>query len=392
MIRFSRRLSWEAEPNRLTRLLEQKRARGERILDLTESNPTRALLGYPERGVLASFRRRENLRYEPTPLGASSARAAVARYYADRGLGVQPDELLLTASTSEAYSFLFKILADPGERILVPRPSYPLFDDLAALESLAVDSYPLVYEGEWRIDLQSLRQALRPDTRAILVVHPNNPTGSFLKQDEKATLSELCLEHDVALIVDEVFHDYVLVDHPERAPSWVASSPTHLTFVLSGLSKVAGLPQMKLAWIWAGGPGRDRALSHLEHVSDVFLSVGTPVQHGASRLLSLAPSVQQAIGARLASNLRLLGESLARGSCDLLHVEGGWYAVLRVPALRSSEDWACELLAHEDVYLHPGYFFDFATEAFLVVSLLTPEHVFREGVDRLVAGVEGKTE
>jgi aspartate/methionine/tyrosine aminotransferase len=387
---FSQRLSWSFSSNRLAGLLQEKAEAGEEILDLTESNPTRAGLDYPADEILASLSHPESLVYQPTPHGLSAAREAIARYYAGRGQEVAPDALTLTASTSEAYSFLFKVLGDPGDRILVPRPSYPLFDYLATLESLEVDSYPLAYLGSWNIDLETMRDAVGPRTRALLIVHPNNPTGSFVKRGERAAILELCRERGFALIVDEVFFDFPADEDPERAPSFTAD-PDVLTFVLSGLSKVVGLPQMKLSWIWTGGPQElvGRARARLEQVSDLFLSVGAPVQHAANRLLDLAPSLQRTISSRLASNERFLQQALAGPSAlQALHREGGWYSVLRCPAVRTSEDWAVTLLSSDNLYLHPGYLYDFPAEAYLVVSLLTPPEIFQEGIRRLARRVE----
>ncbi len=388
---FSSRSSWSFAPNRLSRLLQEKRRRGEEILDLTESNPTRADLDYPEQEILAELSDPQALVYEPTPRGLTTAREAVARYYAERGQRVSPEDILLTASTSEAYSFLFKVLADPGDEVLVPRPTYPLFDYLAALESLDVISYPLFYDGSWNIDLDGLEKAIGARTRAVLAVHPANPTGNYLKGTERGRLLEICHRHHVALIVDEVFFDYDLTDDPERAGSFTAGSDV-LTFVLSGLSKVAGLPQMKLSWIWTGGPEgpKHEVGQRIEHVGDIFLSVGAPVQLAAGRLLELAPRIQGAIKARITSNYTyLLQEALSGPSpVDLLPAEGGWYAVLRLPANRSSEEWAHKLLSTDNVYTHPGYLFDFPAEAHLVVGLLSLPARFQAGIRRLLRHVE----
>lgn len=387
---LSKRLSWSFAQNPLSRLLNEKRRGGEGVLDLTESNPTRAGLDYPEAEILRSLADRASLVYEPTPLGLSAAREAVSRYYARRQLAVSADSIVLTASTSEAYSFLFKLLCDPGDSVLVPRPSYPLFDYLAALEGVEVVPYPLVYDGAWRIDLGALGPSVGPRTRAILLVNPNNPTGSFVKRDELDSLLELYRSHGVALIVDEVFSDYAMGEDAERVSSLVEVEDA-LTFVLSGLSKIAGLPQMKLAWIAAGGPAPERrqAYEGLEHIADNFLSVGTPVQLAARAFLDLAPRIQAAIRQRITANYRFLAARIPESSPGrLLRVEGGWYAVLRLPQVRSSEEWALELLGKDNVYVHPGYLFDFAAEAYVVVSLLTPAETFQKGADRLLRRVE----
>ncbi len=387
---FSQRLSWSFSSNRLTRLLEEKRRADEEILDLTESNPTRAGFDYPSDEILASLNDPRSLAYEPAPLGLPSAREAVAGYYARRGQVVSSEHLALTASTSEAYSFLFKVLCDPGDRVLLPRPSYPLFDYLASLESVETDSYSLVYDGSWSIDLETIRSKLGPRTRALLLVHPNNPTGSYVKRVELTELTAMCREHDVALVVDEVFADYGFGENLDRVSTFVGRNDV-LTFVLSGLSKIAALPQMKLAWIWTGGPDDQKrgALTRLEQVGDVFLSVGAQVQHAAAKLLDLAPSLQTAIRRRLVENSQFLTSAIPTSSpLEALPTEGGWYAVLRCPEVQSSEEWALAFLASDDTHVHPGYLFDFPTDARIVVSLLTPTKIFEQGIRRMLSRVD----
>ena len=387
---FSRRLSWSFSSNRLTRLLEEKKRAGAEILDLTESNPTRAEFDYPSDAILASLSDSRSLGYDPAPLGLLTAREAVAGSYQRRGQVVSPEHLTLTASTSEAYSFLFKVLCDPGDRVLLPRPSYPLFDYLASLESVETDPYHLLYDGSWSIDLETIRSQMGPRTRALLLVHPNNPTGSYVKVAELTELATLCSEHDVALIVDEVFADYALHEAADRAATFVGQNDV-LTFVLSGLSKVVALPQMKLAWIWTGGPEDQRrdALARLEQVGDVFLSVGAQVQHAAAQLLDLAPSLQKAIRKRLIDNSELLKEAIPNSAAlEALPTEGGWYAVLRCPEVQSSEEWALAFLNADDTHVHPGYLFDFPRDAYLVVSLLTPTKIFERGIRRMLSRVE----
>jgi aspartate/methionine/tyrosine aminotransferase len=386
---LSKRLDWNPSVNPLAQLLEQKLRAGAAVLDLTESNPTRAGLDYPGAEILASLTNPRALVYEPAPLGLLAAREAVSGYYAGRGLSAPAERILLTASTSEAYAFVFKLLMDPGDRILVPRPCYPLVDFLAALESVEVDSYPLLYDGVWSIDMAALRQTIGPRTRCILIVNPNNPTGSYLKRGELLRLIEICQARRLALIVDEVFSDFAVGEDPERVSSLIGMDST-LMFVLSGLSKVVGLPQMKLAWIWVGGPEADRkeALHGLEHLGDTFLSVSTPIQQAAADWLALLPRIQGAITERLAANHGWLAAQISRsGSCELLKLEGGWYAVLRVPNIRSAADWALELLRRDNVHVHPGYLFDFPSEAYLVVSLLTRIDVLRAGMGRLLARI-----
>jgi alanine-synthesizing transaminase len=380
---FSSRLHWDVRPNRLTRLLEERRRAGAPILDLTESNPTHAAIEYPPE-IPRAFEDPRMMTYDPAPAGARSVREAVSRYYASRGQDVPPERILLTASTSEAYAYLFKLLADPGDHVLVPRPSYPLFEFLANLECVEARQYPLVYHGGWSVDLEALAAAITPRTRAVIVVNPNNPTGSFLKRAELAAMAEMCAARGIALISDEVFSDYAFAPDPERAASLTGVEQC-LTFSMSGLSKAAGLPQMKLGWIVASGPpdARARALEGLEWIADTYLSVGTPVQCAAEQLLAAGEQVRRQIGERTAANLAHARAALAGSPLNVLAVEGGWYAIAQAPRVRTEEEWALELLNREGVLVQPGFFYDFDSEAFLVLSLLTEPKAFREGLDRL---------
>jgi len=381
---FSSRLTWNLAPNPLARLLEEKRGAGATILDLTESNPTAAGFTYPSEQILAALADPRALRYEPAPAGIAAARAAVSEYYSGR---VAPDQVLLTASTSEAYGFVFKLLADPGDEVLVPRPSYPLFEFLAALESVRVLQYPLAYHGDWAIDLDALAHSITPRTRAIVLVNPNNPTGSFVKQAELARLVALCRDHRLALISDEVFSDYGFEPDRQRVQS-LTSVGEVLTFCLSGLSKVAGLPQMKLGWIVTSGPSavRREAFERLELIADTYLSAGTPVQWAASSLLGSRGQVQSQILARVRENRTFLAGQVGPDSpWRILNAEGGWYATLEAPRIHTEEEWVLTLLSADQVLVQPGYFFDFEREAFLVSSLLTPAETFREGVRRILA-------
>jgi aspartate/methionine/tyrosine aminotransferase len=382
---FSARTRWDLTPNRLARIVEAKRAAGEPVIDLTESNPTRAGIPYPS-GLLTPLADPAALRYEPTPWGLEPAREAVAADFARRGFPLHADRILLTASTSEAYSFLFKLLCDPGDEVLVPRPGYPLFDYLAGLESVRVVSYPLEYDGAWRLDVAALATAVTSRSRAVVTVNPNNPTGSYLKRDEARALRALCAERGLALISDEVFADYALREDPSRMGS-VAEDGSGLAFALGGLSKSCGLPQLKLAWIATSGPEgiRKEALSRLEVVADAFLSVGTPVQVAAPSLLARRAELQAPIQARLRENGETLRSRLAVSSpARLLEPEGGWYAVLRVPATHPEEIQVARLLEQSNVLVHPGYFFDFPTEAYLVLSLLPPPPLFALGLGRIL--------
>jgi alanine-synthesizing transaminase len=381
---YSSRLRWDLAPNRLTRLLDDRRSAGAALLDLTESNPTAAGFAYPSDQILAALADPRALSYQPAAAGMPSARAAVSEYYSGR---VDPGRILLTASTSEAYAFVFKLLADPGDEVLVPRPSYPLFDFLAALDAVRVVQYPLVYHSAWSIDFDALAGSITPRSRAIVLVNPNNPTGSFLKQSELGPLITLAREHNLALISDEVFSDYALHPDPRFVHSLTEVTDV-LTFCLSGLSKVAGLPQLKLGWIVTGGPAREReqAFQRLELIADTYLSVSAPVQWAAPVLLGLRTRLQLQILARVRANRAFLASQLGpRSPWRLLETEGGWYAILEAPRIQSEEEWVLSLLANDSVLVQPGFFFDFEREAFLVLSLLTPEDVFHEGVRRILA-------
>jgi len=380
---FSSRLDWKISANPITKLLLEKRASGVEILDLTESNPTAAGLEYsPE--ILAALADPRSLRYEPVPAGMQVAREAISSYYSGQ---LDAGHIILTASTSEAYGFIFKLLADPCDEVLVPRPSYPLFEFLSALESVRVVNYPLVYHGCWALDCAALASRITARTRAIVLVNPNNPTGSFLKKAELAKLVEICRGRDIALVSDEVFSDYGIEEDRERVSSLVGIEEV-LAFSLSGLSKIAGLPQLKLGWIAISGPDelRREAFDRLELIADTYLSVGTPVQWAAPALLASHENIQSQIMQRVRENLAFLRSQIGLASpWRLLALEGGWYATIQAPRIRSEEDWVLSLLAEDHVLVQPGFFFDFETEAFLVVSLLTQPAIFREGARRILS-------
>jgi alanine-synthesizing transaminase len=382
---FSARVQGDLAPNRLARAVERACAAGRPIIDLTESNPTRAGFDYPS-DLLAPLGDRGGLAYSPQPLGAADARRAVAADYARRGLAVSPDHLALTASTSEAYSLLFKVLCDPGDEVLVPRPSYPLFEHLTRLDAVAAVPYDLEYHGAWSIDLDSVERAFSGRTRAVLIVSPNNPTGSFVKQGELDRIAALGARHDAAIVADEVFADYELVDGAAGHAAQVLTRGDVLVFSLGGLSKSVGLPQVKLGWIAVGGPDAlvGRALARLELACDICLSVSTPVQMAAAGLLERGAAIRRQIQSRVATNYRhLLARAEATPSCQALRAEGGWYAVVHVPSFRSEEELVLGLLEEEGVLIHPGYFFDFPRESFLVVSLLVSEPLLRDGASRV---------
>jgi len=383
---FSSRTNWSLTPNRLSELLRERRARGLPIQDLTESNPTRCGFAVDVDEILAPLHNPRSLTYEPDPRGLRTAREAVAQYYSERGVHLDPDQIFLTTSTSEAYSFVFRLLADPGDKILAPQPSYPLFDFLGALNDVEVLSYPLVYDDGWQVDLQALASRWESRSRAVLVVHPNNPTGSFIQKRELGRMIEICHQNRAAIIADEVFADYGFRTDAERVVTHAQSSEA-LTFTLSGLSKISALPQMKLGWIVVNGPPelRSQAQARLEVIADTYLSVSAPVALATPAWLAHRHAIQSQILERVQANLRRLDELLTPGlPVSRLKVEGGWYAILRVPSTRSDEDWAAELLTQEGVSVHPGHFYDFPSEGFLIVSLLPGREVFQTALGKVI--------
>ena len=386
---FSTRVSSDLTPNRLSATLARLRDAHVAIDDLTESNPTRVGLEYPGR-LLDALSHPAGLAYAPEPFGLPSARDAVVGDFRRRGMGVARDRVVLTASTSDAYSMLFKLLCDPGDEVLVPAPSYPLFEYLATLDSARPRPYQLEYHGEWSLDIDGLRRATTDRTRAVIVVSPNNPTGSYLKRAELDALALHCRAHGLALIGDEVFAEYVLDAEPARTTSVLAQRQA-LTFSLGGLSKGLGLPQVKLGWMVAAGPDDlvRPALERLEVICDTYLSVATPVQVGLPALLRDGAAIRTGIRDRVTRNYRALVKAApAYPSVDVLPSEGGWYAVMQVPAMQSEESLVLQLLEHDRVLVHPGYFFDFSREAFLVLSLLPRPEIFDRAVSRVLARVE----
>jgi hypothetical protein len=380
------RLPRDRSPNAWSLRLGERRAAGAPLLDLSEANPTRVGLSGVGPEELAALAAPGALRYDPEPRGVAAARAAVASYYRDRGHTIAPDELVLTASTSEAYAHLFRLLTDPGESLLVPAPSYPLFEPLAALEGVRLGSYRLAWDGRWHLDLGSLEAAFTPGVRGVVVVQPNHPTGSCLAPDERETLEGLCERHGAAIIADEVFGDFAWGTRGDTLPSLIGPRRVP-TFVLSGLSKVCGMPQMKLGWIAVAGPAsaRGEALAGLEWIADLFLSVSTPVQLALPRLLAGRHAWQARVRERIAVNIARLEQAVAREPrLEWLAGEGGWVTVLRVPRRLSEEEWVLELL-NRDVVAHPGQFYDFDREAFLVVSLIVTPADFDAGLSRIEA-------
>ncbi|MCU1302557.1 MAG: aminotransferase [Candidatus Sulfotelmatobacter sp.] len=384
---FSDRTNWKLTRNRLSETLDEVRSGGARVLDLTLSNPTRAGLFYDEARILQSLASPQALDYDPQPKGLASARAAVAEYYrAAHGIhNLDSERLILTTSTSEGYSFVLRLLCNPGDELLVPKPSYPLFEFLADLQDVKLVPYPLIYDHGWQMDFPSLQKMTTERTRGVVVVHPNNPTGSFVHPNEQKFLNRFCGEHGLALIADEVFLDYA---HDGAARQSFAANPDVLTFTLSGVSKISALPQMKVAWVATSGPGAEveAAESRLEIISDTYLSMNAPIQLATPVLLEQRKSIQQQLLDRVLANLKELDRQLAaQTTCQRLIVEGGWYAVLRVPVTQTDEELAVELLRRKSVLLHPGHFYDFPSDGYLVLSLITRREEFAEALQRIFA-------
>jgi aspartate/methionine/tyrosine aminotransferase len=386
---FSSRLPARLRPNAFSEAVARARASGAPLHDLTETNPTAVGLAYPDLAALLC--RPDVASYRPLPLGDPAARAAVALHYEQAGTPVPPAHIVLTASTSEAYAFLFKLLCNPGDHVLVPQPSYPLFDLLTRLDAVVPVPYRLDPRGLWCLDRGGLEAALTPRTRAILVVSPNNPTGSMIDAADRDWIVTLARRHDLAIVADEVFAEYPIEPRPDATR--LAGEGRVLTFALGGLSKTAGLPQMKLAWIVVSGPEADvaAAMARLEIIADTYLSVSTPVQMAAAGLLEAGDRIRAVIGARIRENLAVLRAAVARhASLDLLVPEGGWSAVVRAPALLPEDQMVRRLVAEEGVIVHPGYFFDFASEAYLVISLLPSPGTFAAGVALMTTRVSGE--
>ena len=383
---FSDRTNWKLARNSLTEALDQAIARGVPVLDLTLSNPTRAGLRYEDSQILQSLASPQAMDYDPQPKGLPIARAAVARYYqTDHGIHTLDHErVTMTTSTSEGYSFVFRLLCNPGDELLVPKPSYPLFEFLADLQDVKLIPYPLIYDHGWQMDLRPLQKAVTTRTRGVVAVHPNNPTGSFVHAHERDSLNQFCREHKLALIVDEVFLDYALDSGSHES---FAANREALTFTLSGVSKISALPQMKVAWIVASGPDDDvaAAQARLEVIADTYLSMNAAIQWATPALLEQRKSLQRQLMNRVRANLAELDRQLAaQSSCQRLTVEGGWYAILRVPVTRTDEELAVDLLRRKSVLVHPGHFYDFPSDGYLVLSLITLEQEFAQGTSRLL--------
>jgi len=384
---FAKRTNWNLAPNRLSEALAAHRAAGKLLIDMTVSNPTECGFEYDSAAILEALRNPAALSYEPNLRGMKSARRAVANYYSDRGENVSPEDIFLTTSTSEAYSYIFRTLCDPGDEVLIPSPSYPLFDFLADIQDVSLVRYPLLYDYGWQIDFHALEQAITSRTRGVIVVNPNNPTGHFAKRTEIAKLNFICSARGIAIIADEVFLDFALCG--DRPASFAANRGAP-TFTLSGLSKICGLPQMKAAWVIAGGPEewKREALARLEVIADTYLSLNAPVQLAMPRFLELRHVFQRQVIERVRRNLAELDRQLtANKTVSRLNVEGGWCAVLRVPATRSDEDLAIDLLTTQGVSAHPGHFYEFPGDGYLIVSLITAEQTFVVGTNRILAAI-----
>jgi aspartate/methionine/tyrosine aminotransferase len=372
--------------NAIARHVTEARQRAKQLVDLTCSNPTRAFEDYPHSLIAVALGEIKSFRYDPNPLGTPEARTAIQGYYASLGIAVDANSILLTASTSEAYALLFKLLCDPGDEVLVPGPSYPLFEYLAGLETVRVTHYRLEFDGAWFIDFDSLRNRITPRTRAIIIVNPNNPTGSFLKRNELTALLQLARDQGLPIISDEVFLNYALQPDAERVETLIGQDDV-LSFSLNGLSKAAGMPQMKLGWMAVNGPRveRNEAMARLELIADTYLSVSTPVQQALPRLLQVGTDIRAAIFDRVRTNWSTLNRALESGAAHPLWCEGGWSAIIRLPATDTEENWTLRLLMEANVHVDPGYFFDMPSEPYIVVSLITPPSEFEAGVSRIRA-------
>jgi aspartate/methionine/tyrosine aminotransferase len=382
---FAKRTHWDLTANRLSEALARHRAAGKPLVDLTVSNPTECGFVYDQRAILDALSNPAALKYEPVARGLATARQAVAEYYAEHGASAGIEDIFLTTSTSEAYSYVFRLLCNPCDEILIPTPSYPLFDFLADLQDVKLARYPLVYDHGWQIDFHTLEQAITPRTRGVIVVNPNNPTGHFAKRVEMEKLNGICAAYKLAIIADEVFLDFSL--GAARPPSF-AGNRDALTFTMSGLSKICGLPQMKAAWLVVGGPQelKSEALARLEIIADTYLSMNAPVQLAMPSFLSHRSAFQNQLMDRVRRNLAELDRQLAlQKVCSRLEIEGGWYAVLRVPATHTDEESALALLNEKNVYVHPGHFYDFPSEGHSIISLISADANCSQGIADLLA-------
>jgi len=383
---FSKRTQWRVDANPLTEKFRSLEDSNTPVLNLTVSNPTLSQFEYLSYDLLSALGNTKNLTYNPSPHGLVEAREAVCRYYGTKGVSLSPYQVFLTANTSEAYSFVFRLLANEKDRILSPTPSYPLLEYLAQWNDIELERYPLLQKNSWKVDLEELRRKLERNPKALLLVHPNNPTGSFIHQIERNEIINMIREKQTALIVDEVFHDYALSRSSEFSGSF-AGNENNLTFTLSGISKILGLPQMKLSWIVVSGPDQliHQAVERLEVISDIYLSMSTPIQNALPAWFEKQESVQKEVLHRLTANVNTLNVELkSQKNIKFTAPDGGWAALLELPFVKSDEEWALLFLEKKNVLLHPGYLFDFSEGSFLVASLLTPPDIFQEGIQRIV--------
>lgn len=386
MYQYSKRLSWSTGLNEIAQLTASRDLTSSTLLDLSSSNPTSCFADYPHAFIRKALADIDEFGYEPAPFGLYEARLEVSRYYARRQIEVDPDRIVLTASTSEAYALLFKLLCDPGDQVLIPSPSYPLFEYLAALENVCLTPYHLNYDGAWYYDFADLRNRINERTRAIIIVNPNNPTGSFLTAEERNELVEIATRQQLPIISDEVFMDYDLTPRAGLSKTLIDCDGAP-SFSLNGLSKAAGMPQLKLAWIVLNGPASERALARerLELISDTYLSVASPVQKALPSLLDAGESFQKSVRRRLNGNVLQVDTLLYGTAAHRLTMDGGWSAILQVPRTRTEDQWISNLWKNQEVVVQPGYYFDLSSEAYLVVSLLTEPAVLSEGLRRIAA-------
>jgi len=382
---FSKRTGWELSTNSIMHSLNEARGSGSEVLDLTISNPTKCGFDYDEDKIIKTFCKNENLLYAPDSQGLLSCRNIVSKYYEEKGIKVSGKNLFLSSSTSEGYSNVFRLLTNPGDEVMFPAPSYPLFHFLVDLNDVNMCNYNLVYDGEWKFDFDSIRNSISSKTKAIVIVSPNNPTGSMLSEDDVCKLNEICVEQSIPIICDEVFSDFMLKDDVKHRS--MANNSDVLTFTLSGISKILGMPQMKLSWMNISGPQDlvDEAINRMDVIADTYLSVNTPIQNAFEGLIDLREDIQGQIIERIRNNLNFLKENANQGkNCEVLDASAGWYAVLKMPNAKAEEDWVIDLLKEDSVYVHPGYFYDFSDDGHIVLSLLAQESIFQQGVLRIM--------
>jgi aspartate/methionine/tyrosine aminotransferase len=386
---FSSRAHWNTAPNQLSDLATEKRLHGESIIDLTESNPTRCEFSYPKQEILTALADESNLVYQPQPRGLLSAREAVTKYYTSHGISITPEQIVLTASTSEAYSFLFKLLCNVNDEVIVPQPSYPLFEYLCQLNDVELRRYRLAYDGEWHVDFTSLQNEVTRKTRAIVLIHPNNPTGSYIKQDEFDRFCTFANKHNCAIIVDEVFEQYAF-SHDKRRANILASQSPVLLFSLNGISKLLGLPQFKLSWIIVHGDNQKtiEALNKLDIIADTYLSVNTPVQAALPKLFQYSSHIGEQILERVHANYKQAQAIFSGTSTSVFEVEGGWYAILQLPQIHSDDEWAVEILSRCNIQVYPGHFFDLHHKSCIVISLLPISNIFYNTIMQLRRFIE----